>query len=97
MYSTNRAAASMTPSELRQRLADLRMTHTDLATLCGVDERAVRRWVAADDQKTAQPAPAYVRTVLDLYARKGSAQSLFRDKDPAAVPPAARRSPARQQ
>lgn len=78
MYSTNRAAASMTPSELRQRLADLKMTHNDLATLVGVDERAVRRWVAADGQKTAQPAPAYVRAVLDLYERKRPAESIFR-------------------
>lgn len=69
MHSTNTRQSSMTPTELRHRLADLKMTHTDLATLCGVDERAVRSWVAADGQKTARPAPPYVRTVLDLYAQ----------------------------
>ena len=70
MYSTNTRSASMKPSELRQRLAELRMTHTDLAGLCGVDERTVRRWVAEEEGIQKTPAPPYVRTVLDLYAAR---------------------------
>jgi DNA-binding transcriptional regulator YiaG len=80
MYSTNTRAASMTPAELRQRLAALNMTHADFAALVGVDERTVRRWVAEDGQKTAQMAPPYVRTVLDLHARHKDAQSLFKKR-----------------
>lgn len=69
MYSTNTRAGSMTALELADRLCELGMTHTDLAALCGVETRAVRRWVACDGAKTAIPVPTYVKTVLDLYAR----------------------------
>ena len=78
MYSTNTKAASMSRDELQQRLDELGITPTHLAALCGVDERAVRRWLAYDGVKTAHPAPAYVRTVLALYERRRPADSLFR-------------------
>jgi predicted transcriptional regulator len=80
MYSTNTRAASMTPTELNNRLIELGMTKADLAALLGVDERAVRRWTAEPNVKTAIPVPAYVRTVLDLHARQRDAQSLFKKR-----------------
>lgn len=58
--------AMMTNTELREALARLDITQTELSAWLGLGDRAVRRYVAADGASTARQVPPALALLIRL-------------------------------
>lgn len=67
--------ATITHTELRAELRDLKLTIDDLAALTGVQPNTVYRWLRPPDAHQALPVPVYVATILHLM-QPGGARAL---------------------
>jgi transcriptional regulator with XRE-family HTH domain len=65
----------MTPQELRDDLARLKMSQLELARLTGINERTVRRWCdARTNQRLTPGAVALIGLALAVRRRKLAGQ-----------------------
>ena len=63
---------TMTHTDLRAALRELKLTRNNLAELTGVQRETVYRWLRHPDAHQALPVPVYVATIVRLL-RKASA------------------------
>jgi hypothetical protein len=69
------------PKELREFMAENRLTGADIAALAGVTPRSARRWVEPPDQRGARGIPWAAWVIIQILTGKIKKEDLVKKVD----------------